>query len=370
MGFDPRSSTIRLQFEDLKNKLMIAFCLCLVLLFKFWSTLTRHRSATPNQIHSNQIHSNQIHSNQIRILTLNCFMRSWGIADDYTTFDYKNERLEELIKSEFPKYDILCLQEVFATFSFRSHHLVSRAGFKYYIVPNDPPLWSRKFMDSGLIILSRYPIEEFECVSFTHTGVYSDQFADKGFQYAKIQDLHIINTHVQSDYQVNDTLATSVKLHQWSQIKQFMDHKNKKTWLVCGDLNCNAYEDNNALYTKMLTIFKMNDLLCPQDPCHRPVTARSHDSVTNPGKEPRSVDYILTSLPCDGSTSHVFYPASHDFVTTKDTACDSNASHNYVIIQDRTFKVIACRVEEFCLSDHYGISAFIRNECKERMLCH
>ena len=85
-----------------------------ILLFKFWIAFTIPFFRKPRPLPS--------YNNKptLSILTLNCFMRSWGIVDEYETWDSKNERLEELMTHHFPHYDIVCLQEVFSTFALKN----------------------------------------------------------------------------------------------------------------------------------------------------------------------------------------------------------------------------------------------------------
>ncbi len=94
-------------------------------------------------------------------MTINMLLRPPFI--NYNGDDYKNERLELLVRHVLPHYDIVALQEVFWFWNFRLGALLKEAqalGFHWYTSNAAPPLSSRKFIDGGLLILSRYPITE------------------------------------------------------------------------------------------------------------------------------------------------------------------------------------------------------------------
>lgn len=81
-----------------------------------------------------------------------------------------------------------------------------------------PPIFSNYVTDSGLLILSRFPIIEQEFCPYPY-GVASDSLSYKGVLYAKIavtegRILHLFNTHTQATYfGVNlDNFVTSLFL--------------------------------------------------------------------------------------------------------------------------------------------------------------
>lgn len=310
----------------------------LVFIFKKWIDITCLRSnIAPRALKISVSHSS------IRLLSLNFFMRSWGISDDKRSGDYKYERLAEMLRHHLADFDIVCFQEVFGTFHFRCHHLVRQArklGFLYSAVPISPPFFSRQFMDSGLVVLSRFPITSVDFVPFQEQ-IYSDQFAAKGFQHCQIvvggRVLHVLNTHVQSDYNISDPLATAVKLRQLSQISEFILQipSNIEPFILCGDMNCNSIhwddqmvpflEKPSDLYRKMmehLGFAEHEDLIRSCSPNNvRPATTFStyvkksgqevdtirrhndHPEVQQNGWVclPRSVDYIFFKSPTVGN---------------------------------------------------------------------
>lgn len=240
----------------------------------------------------------------LRVLSLNLFLRSLGVSDAGTLDDWKASRLEEFVSRYMGEYDVVCLQEVFGVMSILCKRLLDRAdqlGFHWRVVPEHPALLSLKFMDSGLVILSRYPILHAETHVF-RSGCHADKLAAKSFQYCTIdlgalidgsQDemnrngghsnstggsnasndgapgiarvfeqemcssphlLHVVNTHLQSDYQVLDVPALEVKFQQLGQIRRFLDERGLLTMsaeplLLAGDFNLNA-----AVWSPELTV--------------------------------------------------------------------------------------------------------------------
>jgi len=138
----------------------------------------------------------------VKILTYNIMM----LPPTFHNFgnDYKNERLHDFIKL-IDEYDIICLQEMFGSFTFRKEVLIESAiqkGF-LFVVTSETPFLSTKLVDSGLIILSRYPIIESSFVPYGY-GVNDDGLADTGVIFAKIQIrnsyLFLFNTQLQASY--------------------------------------------------------------------------------------------------------------------------------------------------------------------------
>jgi endonuclease/exonuclease/phosphatase family metal-dependent hydrolase len=215
-----------------------------VLITKNWMCITCLRSRI------GYAHKRLCTSSRIRVLSLNIFLCSIGVSfgDD----NWKESRVEEFLSRYLTEYDIVCLQECFGGLSTLCNKIVDRAeqmGFYWRVVPDHPSLASLKFMDSGLVILSRYPIVHAEAHVF-QDAIYVDKLAAKSFQYCTInlssistpRLLHVINTHLQSDYQLSDPLALNVKFRQLTQIRKFIDNLGElsEPLLLAGDFNINA----------------------------------------------------------------------------------------------------------------------------------
>ncbi|KAJ1921541.1 hypothetical protein H4219_000578 [Mycoemilia scoparia] len=122
---------------------------------------------------------------KVRVLTQNMFIRPPGIKNNEN--DYKDERLQFLITEVLNDYDVVCLQEMFEFGSNRRKTLINAAkklGFEYYVASPSKHVWNIQ-IDGGLMILSRFPIVEFDRITYKR-GMMSDWLASKGVLYAKI----------------------------------------------------------------------------------------------------------------------------------------------------------------------------------------
>ena len=104
---------------------------------------------------------------------------------------YHYERLADLFEHHFNNFDIICLQEVFGLMTGELKEIfvtyAQKAGF-LYIAPSNlcqPAHHSLYFCDSGLLILSRFPIVEQDFQQFS-LGVFSDGEVKRGVLYSKI----------------------------------------------------------------------------------------------------------------------------------------------------------------------------------------
>ncbi len=105
--------------------------------------------------------------------------------------------------------------------------------------------------DSGLIILSKYPIIESSAMTYSSSSG-SDRLANKGVVYARIQVsssegdyLHVFNTHIQAhDY-------SETRLAQISELMDFIseiiksDKDHIRPILIVGDFNVAAEKPDN-----------------------------------------------------------------------------------------------------------------------------
>ncbi|KDO34655.1 hypothetical protein SPRG_00718 [Saprolegnia parasitica CBS 223.65] len=183
-----------------------------------------------------------------RVLSLNVFMRPPGIAG--RGGDHKDLRLR-FLKQKIADYDIVCLQELFVGGSGRQPDLVryaAQCGLAHHAGSVYPSLWSRKLMDGGLLILSRYPIVRHGQWVFTR-GRGSDGVCAKGVVYAQLQvdassTLHVFTTHTQAG---EDEAATAIRMHQLRELAAFV-HATcacvaDAPILIAGDFNLDARHD-------------------------------------------------------------------------------------------------------------------------------
>lgn len=164
------------------------------------SLLTKlHRLADHEVI---QEPEHQLDRHHVKLLTYNLFLRPPPAKNNAS--DHKEDRLEHFIKM-LDEYDIVCLQECFMWLNSRKQKLsvyATKQGFNLQM-PTAPSIFSRGFIDSGLVIMSRFPIvEQDELIFSKYYDV--DAFTMKGSMYAKIEidgkHLHLFNTHTQANY--------------------------------------------------------------------------------------------------------------------------------------------------------------------------
>jgi len=192
--------------------------------------------------------------------------------------DYKKERLQDFIVHHLAQYDVLSLQEMFSTLSLRRNELVLAAqkqGFAYVASSPPPTTLSFQCFDAGLLILSRYPLEDVVFTEFDHS-CHADSLANKGALRASIrfgpspQDtIRLFNTHLQASYSHKDVDATTVALFQLRQIFDLIRVDISKSphqaVLLAGDLNLDAFEaDMYGHISKLCKPIDMQDLLRKQ----------------------------------------------------------------------------------------------------------
>ena len=125
---------------------------------------------------------------EIKVLTYNMFLRPPGVKNNAD--DFKNERFQAFLK-EIENFDIVCLQEIFSLGNIRQRKLIrfcEQNGFPFHVRSSPPNSLSLayKFVDAGLLIISRFPIVERDRHIYTQ-GNQVDEWTSKQVIYAKIQ---------------------------------------------------------------------------------------------------------------------------------------------------------------------------------------
>lgn len=142
---------------------------------------------------------------KIKFLSYNILQKPVGIVEEGKN-EYKTARME-LLTIKIKDYDIICFQESFDFLNYRTHNFLKKLeklGFKYFLRHNSTKFTKFQSLDSGLMIISKFPIVDSEKKIFT-VGVYNDGLVDKGMLYAKIEIrknkfIHVINIHTQAIY--------------------------------------------------------------------------------------------------------------------------------------------------------------------------
>jgi endonuclease/exonuclease/phosphatase family metal-dependent hydrolase len=307
----------------------------------------------------------------IRLLTYNIFLRPPFIRNNAD--DYKNERFEEFL-NHLDNYDVIALQEMFSLANSRQKRLLDVAyqkGFHYTVKSLPPPLFSKKFIDAGLVILSRCPIVESGGHIY-NSGSQIDSWAAKQVIYAKIKTgenkfFYLFTTHMQASYNDNspqqNVINDQARIDQVAEMSQFIKKVTRvNPWpvLIAGDLNIDAKEQRHCNVTRSDEYSALFQLLNTTDLV---VTDLLHESY---GHHPSTYgDAYLCSV------NETWRP--------KETVLTAPVDHctkmciDYLVLlrpqdedQARKLRILdnSTKVEEFCvlgkpyshLSDHYGIS--------------
>eukprot|EP00397_Hematodinium_sp_SG-2012_P027028 GEMP01028371.1.p1 GENE.GEMP01028371.1~~GEMP01028371.1.p1 ORF type:complete len:610 (+),score=99.16 GEMP01028371.1:102-1931(+) len=231
---------------------------------------------------SSQLGESSVGLSALRVLSYNVFMRPpaprffntrWNTHN--TDDDYKNQRLERIADRVLDKYDIVCLQEMFGSFSYRRDKLIRKAkqlGFMSVAKSPTNVLTTGFLVDGGLMLLSRYPfIREPDYQTFETRSKFADQLASKGWIYAKIQIgpceyVHVVVTHLQACYSKTDS-THEIRMKQVDEILTYLRQYarddprerepdcppsiaalpavtgvSERIWplLICGDFNVNG----------------------------------------------------------------------------------------------------------------------------------
>ena len=222
--------------------------------------------------------------------------------------DYKIERQEQF-KKEIVKYDIVCLQEVW---SFNDQvkqlrdDLVNHArsnGFKWVVI--GPQKKDGEVADSGLVILSRYEIKEYDAIVYAKaTGI--ETLASKGALYVKIAIdsliLDVVTTHMQAG---NSTMDSTTRKEQVMELKSFINEKTSESSkvIVAGDFNIDSINSISE-YNELASTLKLQDALFDQLREHPTTYVPWSARFNNLTSYSASLDYIFTSN-VNGTTSVV-----------------------------------------------------------------
>lgn len=181
-------------------------------------------------------------------------------------FRYKNVNL---LHTHLKEFDIILLQECFADIYLTKKTFLKAFDGYNIIAETSPNLFSKKLLDSGLVILSKFPILDYTFTPFT-TGIYVDALANKGFIHIKInirsEIYHFINLHIQASYSPDIKDAIDVKLKQLNEIRNYI-RKNKLTEniIIGGDFNI----DIKGKYSTILqNLFEDYNFIIPEKPTH------------------------------------------------------------------------------------------------------
>ena len=332
--------------------------------------------------------------NSIRLLTYNFFCRPPPVNSN--DGDYKDARLNDFLE-QLQNFDIICFQELFTTLNDRKHKMIregAKVGLRFYASPRVPSFFSKYLTDSGLLILSRYPILENEFYEY-FINVSGDAPSNKGVLYAKIKIndnfLFLFNTHLQSTYydesQKKIDCTIQVRTTQTEELINFVFNKlialpkeeiNNGCIIIAGDFNIDAH-DNKFAKTKYkipnyniseynLLKLKFQKLGTAIDLMEKKYNEHLYTYGDNEKEEydhtltskiernmKQTLDYIWEIIP---NFNNEIYKEGYNMINDSYSFEDKNNDNKIKVLYD-SFKVQEFLVKNRPyqqLSDHFGVS--------------
>jgi endonuclease/exonuclease/phosphatase family metal-dependent hydrolase len=226
-----------------------------------------------------------------------------------------------LLLDQIRDYDVVCLNEAFQFGSHIVDTFVNKSedfGFRYVVSGATVPLLSRKVLDSGVLILSKYPILVTDAVVF-EDGCSYDSFAAKGAVYAQIgvgrdRRIHIFASHLQASYRVVTEVDFGVRKSQSRDVKALVakwaaQSRPGDPIILLGDMNIDSIGEQEE-YTQLMQTLALPgyDLIDTLKSKGHPVTlAASEEGQSEPIERfltlkedwgyQQSIDYIFLYEP-------------------------------------------------------------------------
>jgi endonuclease/exonuclease/phosphatase family metal-dependent hydrolase len=227
------------------------------------------------------------------------------------------EERSQLLLERVADYDVICLNEAFQFGSNIVGNFVKKAnvlGFKYVVSGPKVPVFTRKVLDSGVLVLSKYPIIKSNGVVY-HQGCGVDSFAAKSGVYAEIavssdQRVHVFATHLQASYEVVTEVDYGVRDSQTRELRALIEESvgvPAAPVFLLGDMNINSIGEKgeylNMTENLSITGYELIDTLKCKD---HPVTSvgsidrnpePDEQNLTCAWENPESIDYVFLYLP-------------------------------------------------------------------------
>ena len=168
---------------------------------------------------------------------------SWNIkmlTAPYGWLHNRVERAENIVHTlnTAENYDVILFQEVFSGRIRKLMYKGLQSIYPYQLIPKDQSCIGKS--NSGLWVVSKSPIMLIDEIVFSNQKNW-DALSSKGAKlYSVVQDgqeFHIINTHMQADYNKKNK---NIRTQQYTEIheKLILPNKNNEIPLIlCGDLN-------------------------------------------------------------------------------------------------------------------------------------
>ena len=266
--------------------------------------------------------------------------------------EYLRERMEQTVDRIVEDgYDLVGIEEAWQLGSDLVDDFVKllrERGYKYIVSGELPGLFTRLCLDSGLLLISKYPIVAYDAMTYVDSYKI-DYIYGKGALYGRVNvgnnaHVHVFVTHLQATY----TLLASpedkaIRKKQLAQLRKFIEKNaiDGAPIMVFGDFNVDwLHSEEKELFDHELTLVGYDRIdTLPE----RPVTYAD----TEDGKPLETVLTVEKDLGGMMSLDYVFWFKHKD--------------------GDQVIENCKGRLEKFLvegkpyrqLSDHYGIAVDI-----------
>jgi len=334
----------------------------------FSSTVTNTSGLVNN--HNNNSSGRPSSELQVKLLSYNIFLRPPLVKTNAS--DYKDLRLRLFGEQMMQRFDIICVQELFCLGNFRvktflnyatKAGLVHHARMNCYFSP-----WNFKVFDSGLAIVSKYPIDHIDYKIYK-SGTAIDKYAMKGVLCAHVNvspecSLLVFTTHLQAIHKESHLkCASNVQYDQLVEMCSFVSRKHreypKSNIVLMGDFNINARSSSMQLgYTDMMKLLHLHTQLSWIDTyfhVHNSHPVTYADAIQNPqtgAVEPRET--VLTD-----KRTHL-EQACLDYALFSDTQGTSGSSTKCQLYNAKVEEFFVKNEQVTQLSDHYGVSMLLK----------
>ncbi|WP_061249806.1 sphingomyelin phosphodiesterase, partial [Leptospira alstonii] len=245
---------------------------------------------------------------EIKILSHNVSMMPTGLSG--WKYWGKKERAERIASSEYIKNQDVIVFERLSDNGARETLLDEiRSEYPYQtdVIGKTKDGWDETFgiyrnstyADGGVVIVSKWPIEERIQYIFNQPGCGQDQYYHKGFAYVRINKngkrFHILGTQVQAPDSGCTDSGKSVRANHFDDIRNFIDSKeipNDESVFIAGNLNVIK---GSSEYSDMLTRLNANEPTYAGVPFTWNTKTNGLAAFKYPNDTPAYLDYILVS---------------------------------------------------------------------------
>lgn len=318
-----------------------------------------NRSCYGKEVTANARQDPTVKTDQLRFLLYNVKWRP-SIARRGSN-EYANERAEILANQLLnSNYDVICLNEAYSYIGSPTVPFIKKMKEKGYVYCKRLPpttIFSFEVIDSGVVVLSKYPILATDSLTY-ELNVGGDMMIAKGMLYVRIQTgpgthCHVFATHLQANHKGSYQECKTVRFSQLYAYVSLLKRKatDGQPVILIGDLNVNAFAPKSSESSKALTeynrliktisidSFTLTDALYHSEGSHQITYGIPDEKKLTPKDD-------LNSRQC---TDYIFVYSRDDGQYVVDE-CDCNVT-KFTVDGNKNFTQ---------LSDHYGLSCNIR----------